>query len=744
MPTPKTLLGTPCLVPQAPGEDGYAAEGNFILCKLIDAANGLGSLLNTVIVPLLSGTSTTLTAGGTLTPTHPLHKINGSPGAVTIAAIAAGATDGQLLTIQGGANAVTIQANATGVQLESDIVLAQYHELNLRWDSTLAKWVERGRSFPNQRRNQGALDLFEARAGGSNKISIRAPAALGGDYILTLPDALGSGGYFLVAADGTVTFNTGSATLDGAYDGGRTITVDAGKVLLDGTGSAVVEPILKIIQAAAANAYEIEKGAGAGAALKFINTGSGADVEGSGATWAISKAGVATIVRMLVAVGSGTDPVIDITNGGTGPDIDGHGSTWQILKTGEAKLNSITGPASAWGVTAAGIATLPQMWAKGRPWFDVRAYGAVGDDATDDTAAIAAAIAAAVSAGKGQVYIPEGVYRCNSTIAVPSYIRIFGAGPRVTFVKFYGAGYGFTLNGTQYSGIHSMTIGLQPACTVGLRLSNNGATSNVSYNSFSGIEIWGSALTSGQIGLYMASDALGDATFNHFSDFKIYSVDRPIYLNDDEANVFVSFQIDTFGTGAAGYGVETYSHADQFLGFWFGRGISTATSLQCFKGTPDNSIIEGVADVGTGQLFNLTGSTGHNVVRGQVVGSTIFGIYGDIVATGFGSDPEWAENTYELNVMGKSGVNRDLFKAGIKSVTDGLTIQYIHATGRMKYILDGGDVYIGTSLIRSGSGTPEGAITAPIGSIYLRTNGGAGTTFYVKETGSGDTGWIGK
>jgi hypothetical protein len=47
-------------------------------------------------------------------------------------------------------------------------------------------------------------------------------------------------------------------------------------------------------------------------------------------------------------------------------------------------------------------------------------------------------------------------------------------------------------------------------------------------------------------------------------------------------------------------------------------------------------------------------------------------------------------------------------------------------------------------LIKSGSGTPEGAVTAPVGSMFLRTNGGAGTTLYIKESGAGNVGWIGK
>jgi hypothetical protein len=48
------------------------------------------------------------------------------------------------------------------------------------------------------------------------------------------------------------------------------------------------------------------------------------------------------------------------------------------------------------------------------------------------------------------------------------------------------------------------------------------------------------------------------------------------------------------------------------------------------------------------------------------------------------------------------------------------------------------------ALIRAGTGSPEGAVTAPVGTIYLRSDGGAGTTLYVKQSGTGNTGWVGK
>lgn len=41
-----------------------------------------------------------------------------------------------------------------------------------------------------------------------------------------------------------------------------------------------------------------------------------------------------------------------------------------------------------------------------------------------------------------------------------------------------------------------------------------------------------------------------------------------------------------------------------------------------------------------------------------------------------------------------------------------------------------------------GTGDPEGAVTAPVGSLFVRTDGGAFTTLYVKESGVGNTGWV--
>ena len=43
-----------------------------------------------------------------------------------------------------------------------------------------------------------------------------------------------------------------------------------------------------------------------------------------------------------------------------------------------------------------------------------------------------------------------------------------------------------------------------------------------------------------------------------------------------------------------------------------------------------------------------------------------------------------------------------------------------------------------------GTGSPEGVVSAPVGSLYRRTDGGRGTSLYIKESGSDKTGWVAK
>jgi hypothetical protein len=54
-----------------------------------------------------------------------------------------------------------------------------------------------------------------------------------------------------------------------------------------------------------------------------------------------------------------------------------------------------------------------------------------------------------------------------------------------------------------------------------------------------------------------------------------------------------------------------------------------------------------------------------------------------------------------------------------------------------------GDVGSGAR-VTSGAGSPAGVVSGNPGDLYTNTSGGAGTTLYVKESGTGNTGWVAK
>lgn len=143
--------------------------------------------------------------------------------------------------------------------------------------------------------------------------------------------------------------------------------------------------------------------------------------------------------------------------------------------------------------------------------------------------------------------------------------------------------------------------------------------------------------------------------------------------------------------------------------------------------------------------------------------STPFNAIGNIAAT------SGSINAYGIGAPGASDTERILLihdgnTADVRSLASGSgtlrTLRLVvNATANITCQTNG-DVTLGrnlifsgssrgvdfqsTAVIRSGTGTPEGVLTAPVGSMFLRSDGGAGTTLYIKESGSGNTGWVAK
>ncbi len=120
-----------------------------------------------------------------------------------------------------------------------------------------------------------------------------------------------------------------------------------------------------------------------------------------------------------------------------------HAPGTMLIVAGLARYRvTTTGAADHHLTTAAGaaLAVLPEPFG-----YDVRAFGAVGDGVTNDTAAIQAAIDAAGRAGRGVVFMPAGTYivqppdlHTGHALAIDfDNVTLQGAGAEATRLSFH-------------------------------------------------------------------------------------------------------------------------------------------------------------------------------------------------------------------------------------------------------------------------------------------------------------------
>jgi hypothetical protein len=112
-----------------------------------------------------------------------------------------------------------------------------------------------------------------------------------------------------------------------------------------------------------------------------------------------------------------------------------------------------------------------------------------------------------------------------------------------------------------------------------------------------------------------------------------------------------------------------------------------------------------------------------------------------------GGNERWIiQKTNEAESGSNAGSNFRLYRRADNGTGLSYPITINRATG--KFTL--GDVGSTAGLefgsngprIMAGTGSPESVVSAPVGSLWLRTD--SSTTLYVKQTGTGNTGWIAK
>lgn len=96
---------------------------------------------------------------------------------------------------------------------------------------------------------------------------------------------------------------------------------------------------------------------------------------------------------------------------------------------------------------------------------------------------------------------------------------------------------------------------------------------------------------------------------------------------------------------------------------------------------------------------------------------------------------------YDFNIDGSSAGGGN-FDGGDINLTPGSGA----GTGSDGVVNINGDLVVSGTIalsnLASGAGNPEGSVVGGVGTIFTRTDGGAGNSVYFKQSGAGNTGWV--
>lgn len=152
-----------------------------------------------------------------------------------------------------------------------------------------------------------------------------------------------------------------------------------------------------------------------------------------------------------------------VTNPTADQTIDSH----NLLPASGNTTQGVGSTAAPWNISAYNLTAKG-----GRPWYDVRAFGAVGDGATDDTTALQNAIAGAVASSGGVVYFPQGIYKITKDVDISGSLTTNAS--NISLVGQRGATISFAPNGIYFRGIvtgsgssadHAVSGSISPGAT---------------------------------------------------------------------------------------------------------------------------------------------------------------------------------------------------------------------------------------------------------------------------------------
>jgi hypothetical protein len=418
-------------------------------------------------------------------------------------------------------------------------------------------------------------------------------------------------------------------------------------------------------------------------------------------------------------------------------------------------------------ITDAEVAALVTPTDYAYPPGDIRRYGAVGDNSTDNYAAIQAAINVAENGG-GDVYIPAGIFRFGTKLSFSAptvlarslMMRGDSVDRSILRKSFIGTGieisnfarpafFDFTLD--LASGVADTGVGILVT-----KAANQWSIRNVMVTGQGshGVEVI-------EANLCTMQDVL--ALSNGGDGLKLNGASTP------DVNACTLINIDARGN--TGWGVN-FSDAWSNFGFGITTQSNTAGGVRLDNARQNSLHIYSESNGGPQiELVNNAECKGNflTVVEGGVTyggttaarntvlhtkrGPTFDPNFSKVTADKFILQNELQNGTEVIGVLTRDHTANNRYDVTASGGGASGLMYYSNAEGTMALAITG-RFYIGTpteianseapGLVR-GSGTPESSVNAPIGSIYMRTDGGAATSIYVKESGGGgSTGWVAK
>jgi len=358
---------------------------------------------------------------------------------------------------------------------------------------------------------------------------------------------------------------------------------------------------------------------------------------------------------------------------------------------------------SAETITGAWTFNAGKILDKGSIVYDVKAYGATGDAATDDTTAIQAAIDAVNAAGGGVVFFPRGTY-ISALLTLYSKVHLLGAGIGTTTIKLKNSTNTALIQGDAF-----------------VALSAGDTTGGISDWSIQAMTLDGNKANNGTTGygirVYGFRYVLRDLDIKDFFTNGIYSQWASASSENMEARVD-NVRVHATTSAADGSGANVY---------WIGPHDSIFTGCLFFYGN-GKGFEAGHVDKAAGLVFNNCHAYGNDQTYGYYIvgdGASFSNCISEGAATAqvwLGSNNCRWENGYifaasagaPVGVEVATGVSGYRISGAIVNCTSNA----VKLTGT-----DGGNGYININAYQT-SGAALGGTPAANTGYYIQVDGG--------------------